>query len=151
MHYCKETVRKSAGRAHCHRNECPQPFTFPHLGSVGVPAPIVILPYLPSSLPCTQTCTHSHFFYHIRLLSEIQPSEKDAMNRELKELYRQSSITVKDSGYRHYMLVRQTEGQFDIFLRPIVCYLSNKIDNSSENNSILDRGSILFANAMVYD
>lgn len=61
------------------------------------------------------------------------------MNRELKELYRQSSITVKDSGYRHYMLVRQSEGQFDIFLRPIVCFLSNKIDNSSENNSILDK------------
>jgi hypothetical protein len=93
-------------------------------------------------------------FDDIQLLSEIYLSEKDATNREFKELYRMSSITIKGSGYRHYMLVRQTEGQFDILLSPIVCYLSNKTDihqEQSENTSIFDEGSILSANSMLYD
>ena len=93
-------------------------------------------------------------FYNIRLLSEIYLSEKDDTNREFKKLYRQSSITMKGSGYRHYMLVRQTEGQFDKLLSPIVCYLSNKTDihqEQSENTSTFDEGSILSANSMVYD
>lgn len=87
-------------------------------------------------------------------MSEIELSEKDATNREFKELYRQSSITIHGSGYRHYMMVRQTEGQFDIRLSPIVCYLSNKTDihqEQSENTIIFDEGSILSANSMVHD